>query len=160
VHFGKGATVGLVIACRGAIVPAAVGADIGCGMMAVRCSLSAAELPDSLKRLRLGIEAAVPHGGVGRKGGWKDRVPTSLARLFRDSGLDAGLKELEDKHPALRQAHSLTQLGSLGGGNHTRSASMSASVSGSCCTRAQVASATASAAISLPRPAKPWSGAS
>jgi tRNA-splicing ligase RtcB len=79
-------------------------------MMAVRCSLSAAELPDSLKRLRLGIEAAMPHGGVGRKGGWKDRVPTSVARLFRDSGLDAGLKELEDKHPAL--------LGSLGGGNH------------------------------------------
>src|SRR5262245_2155581 len=118
VHFGKGATVGSVIASRGAIVPAAVGVDIGCGMMAVRCSLTAAELPDSLKRLRLGIEAAVPHGGVGRNGGWKDAVPTSVARLFRDSGLDAGLKELEDKHPALRQAQSLTHLGSLGGGNH------------------------------------------
>ena len=118
VHFGKGATVGSVIASRGAIVPAAVGVDIGCGMMAVRCSLRAAELPDSLKRLRLGIEAAVPHGGIGRKGGWEDAVPTSVARLFRDSGLDAGLKELEDKHPALRQAHSLTHLGSLGGGNH------------------------------------------
>ena len=118
VHFGKGATVGSVIATRGAIVPAAVGVDIGCGMMAVRSSLTAAELPDNLKRLRLGIEAAVPHGGVGRKGGWKDAVPTSVARLFRDSGLDAGLRELEDKHPALRQAQSLSQLGSLGGGNH------------------------------------------
>src|SRR5499426_984831 len=117
-HFGKGATVGSVIASRGAIVPAAVGVDIGCGMMAVRCSLTAAELPDNLKRLRLGIEAAVPHGGVGRKGGWKDAVPTSVARLFRDSGLDAGLKELEDKHPALSQAQSLTHMGSLGGGNH------------------------------------------
>jgi tRNA-splicing ligase RtcB (3'-phosphate/5'-hydroxy nucleic acid ligase) len=118
VHFGKGATVGSVIASRGAIVPAAVGVDIGCGMMAVRCSLTAGELPDNLKRLRLGIEAAVPHGGVGRKGGWKDAVPGPVARLFRDSGLDAGLKELEDKHPALSQAQSLTHLGSLGGGNH------------------------------------------
>jgi tRNA-splicing ligase RtcB len=118
VHFGKGATVGSVIASRAAIVPAAVGVDIGCGVMAVRCSLTAAQLPDSLAGLRLGIEAAVPHGGVGLKGGWKDGVPTAVAGRFSASGLQEGLQELEEKHPALRQAQSLTHLGSLGGGNH------------------------------------------
>jgi tRNA-splicing ligase RtcB len=118
VHLGKGATVGSVIASRAAIVPAAVGVDIGCGMMAVRSTLTAAQLPDSLADLRLGIEAAVPHGGIGVKGGWKGGVPTAVARLFGASGLQAGLQELEEKHPALRQAHSLAHLGSLGGGNH------------------------------------------
>jgi tRNA-splicing ligase RtcB (3'-phosphate/5'-hydroxy nucleic acid ligase) len=118
VHFGKGATVGSVIATRGAIVPAAVGVDIGCGMMAVRTTLAAGDLPDSLAKLRLGIEAAVPHGGIGLKGGWKDGVPNAVARLFRDSGLADGLEALEDKHPAIRGAQSLTHLGSLGGGNH------------------------------------------
>ena len=118
VHLGKGATVGSVIATRAAIVPAAVGVDIGCGMMAVRTTLTAAELPDNLKGLRLGIEAAVPHGGVGLKGGWKDGVPNAVARRFRASGLGEGLQQLEAKHPALRQAQSLGHLGSLGGGNH------------------------------------------
>jgi len=118
VHLGKGATVGSVIATRAAIVPAAVGVDIGCGMMAVRTTLTAAELPDNLKGLRLGIEAAVPHGGVGLKGGWKDGVPNAVARRFRASGLGEGLQQLEAKHPALRQAQSLSHLGSLGGGNH------------------------------------------
>ena len=65
VHFGKGATVGSVIATRAAIVPAAVGVDIGCGMMAVRTTLTAGDLPDSLAKLRLGVEAAVPHGASG-----------------------------------------------------------------------------------------------
>ena len=118
VHLGKGATVGSVIATRAAIVPAAVGVDIGCGMMAVRTTLTAGDLPDSLAKLRLGIEAAVPHGGVGLKGGWKDGVPNAVGRLFAQSGLADGLKELEDKHPAIRDAQSVTHLGSLGGGNH------------------------------------------
>jgi tRNA-splicing ligase RtcB len=118
VHFGKGATVGSVIATRGAIVPAAVGVDIGCGMMAVRTTLTAGDLPDSLAKLRAGIEAAVPHGGVGLKGGWKDGVPNAVGRLFTTSGLADGLKELEEKHPAIRGAQSVTHLGSLGGGNH------------------------------------------
>jgi tRNA-splicing ligase RtcB len=118
VHLGKGATVGSVIATRAAIVPAAVGVDIGCGMMAVRTTLMAGELPDNLKGLRLGIEAAVPHGGVGLKGGWKDGVPNAVARRFQASGLGEGLQQLEAKHPALRQAQSLGHLGSLGGGNH------------------------------------------
>src|SRR5262245_34993997 len=118
VHFGKGATVGSVIATRAAIVPTAVGVDIGCGMMAARTSLSADKLPDSLAALRLGIEAAVPHGGIGLKGGWKDGVPNAVGKRFTDSGLAEGLALLEDKHPAIREAQSVTHLGSLGGGNH------------------------------------------
>jgi tRNA-splicing ligase RtcB len=118
VHLGKGATVGSVIATRGAIVPAAVGVDIGCGMMAVRTTLTASDLPDSLAKLRSGIEAAVPHGGIGLKGGWKDGVPNAVGRLFTDSGLAKGLEELEEKHPTVRGAQSVTHLGSLGGGNH------------------------------------------
>jgi tRNA-splicing ligase RtcB len=118
VHFGKGATVGSAIATKTAIVPAAVGVDIGCGMMAVRTTLKAGDLPDNLHALRSGIEAAVPHGGIGIKGGWKDGVPNPVSRRFRDSGLAEGLQTLEDKHPALREAQSVTQLGSLGGGNH------------------------------------------
>ena len=99
VHLGKGATVGSVIATRGAIVPAAVGVDIGCGMMAVRTTLTASDLPDNLARLRSGIEAAVPHGGVGLKGGWKDGVPNAVGRLFADSGLADGLKEFGGEAP-------------------------------------------------------------
>ncbi|MGH6815196.1 MAG: RtcB family protein [Hyphomicrobiaceae bacterium] len=118
VHLGKGATVGSVIATRGAIVPAAVGVDIGCGMMAVRTTLQAKELPDSLLPLRLGIEEAVPHGGVGIKGGWKEGIPKAVERRFAKSGLAAGLTQLEEKYPALRQAQSVTHLGSLGSGNH------------------------------------------
>jgi tRNA-splicing ligase RtcB (3'-phosphate/5'-hydroxy nucleic acid ligase) len=118
VHLGKGATVGSVIATRAAIVPAAVGVDIGCGMMAVRTTLTATDLPDSLAKLRSGIEAAVPHGGVGLKGGWRDGVPNAVGRLFADSGLASGLAALEEKHPAIRKAQSVTHLGSLGGGNH------------------------------------------
>src|SRR5689334_16013292 len=62
VHLGKGATVGSVIPTKKAIIPAAVGVDIGCGMMAVRTSLNARELPDDLHPLRSVIERAVPHG--------------------------------------------------------------------------------------------------
>src|SRR6187402_2327060 len=75
VHLGMGATVGSVIATRGAIVPAAVGVDIGCGMEAVRTSLAASDLPDSLGPVRSAIEQAVPHGrtnqgGPGDRGAW------------------------------------------------------------------------------------------
>ena len=62
VHWGIGATVGSVIPTRGAIIPAAVGVDIGCGMMAVQTSLHANHLPDNLHGIRTAIEKAVPHG--------------------------------------------------------------------------------------------------
>ena len=77
VHWGIGATVGSVIPTKGAIIPAAVGVDIGCGMMAVETSLNASHLPDNLKPLRDAIELAVPHGrtnhgGAGDRGAWGD----------------------------------------------------------------------------------------
>jgi len=80
VHLGMGATVGSVIATRGAIVPAAVGVDIGCGMEAVRTSLAASDLPDSLGPVRSAIEQAVPHGrtnqgGPGDRGAWNVPPP-------------------------------------------------------------------------------------
>jgi len=62
VHWGMGATVGSVIATKGAIIPAAVGVDIGCGMMAIKTSLHANDLPDNLHSIRDAIEKAVPHG--------------------------------------------------------------------------------------------------
>src|SRR6266516_2780106 len=75
VHVGIGATVGSVIPTKGAVIPAAVGVDIGCGMMAARTSLHASDLPDNLEPIRTAIEKAVPHGrdvGHGRrdKGSW------------------------------------------------------------------------------------------
>src|SRR6185369_12591839 len=62
VHWGIGATVGSVIPTKGAIIPAAVGVDIGCGMMAVQTTLNASHLPDNLRKIRRAIEKAVPHG--------------------------------------------------------------------------------------------------
>jgi tRNA-splicing ligase RtcB len=72
VHFGMGATVGSVVPTEGAIIPAAVGVDIGCGMIAVQTDLPAVQLPDSLARLRSKIEQAVPHGRSAN-GGKRDR---------------------------------------------------------------------------------------
>src|SRR5579863_8271449 len=77
VHWGIGATVGSVIPTKGAIIPAAVGVDIGCGMMAVQTDLQASDLPESLKGIRSAIEKAVPHGrtnhgGRGDRGAWAD----------------------------------------------------------------------------------------
>lgn len=110
VHAGIGATVGSVIATDKAIIPAAVGVDIGCGMNAVRLSLKARELPDSLKAIRDQIERDVPLGA----GGAHDpkRRPASNAETWR------GLQALVDKHPALGKNHAERQLGSLGSGNH------------------------------------------
>lgn len=118
VHYGRGATIGSVIATKGAIIPAAVGVDIGCGMMAMRTSMTAAQLPDNLSSIRDVIEKTVPHGGVGVKGGWKDGVPTSIANRFQASGLADGLLKIEAKHRKIRGANHVVHLGSLGGGNH------------------------------------------
>ena len=115
VHVGIGATVGAVIATRGAIVPAAVGVDIGCGMMALRTDIPARRLPDNLAPIRAAIERAVPHGFKG--GGWK-KIPDRVAHLWRDSGLAEGLEEIEARHRQIRGANSLVHLGTLGSGNH------------------------------------------
>ena len=118
VHYGIGAAVGSVIATNGAIVPAAVGVDIGCGLIAQRTSVTATQLPDNLAQLRTEIEAAIPHGGLGRKGGWKKQVPPQIERHFNKSGLAEDLQRLTNKHPELQKANSLIHLGTLGGGNH------------------------------------------
>src|SRR6188768_3181993 len=81
VHVGRGATVGSVIAMRGAVAPAAVGVDIGCGMAAVKTSLTAKDLPDDLRRLRLEIENAIPVGRMGHdQPSWQD-APDSLREV-------------------------------------------------------------------------------
>jgi len=121
VHLGKGATVGSVVPTVGAIVPAAVGVDIGCGMIATRTSLSASDLPDSLSAIRSDIERAVPHGfvttrGRAHRGSWSV-VPASAATRWRT--LESGYDAIVAKHPKLSHPDSpAKQLGSLGGGNH------------------------------------------
>lgn len=112
-HLGKGATVGSVIATSGAIIPAAVGVDIGCGMMAARTSLVTSSLPDSLSKLRSGIEHAVPHG----RGAWGADPPEHVTRGW--AGLAEGFSRIEDKHGAkVKGEPAMKQIGTLGGGNH------------------------------------------
>ncbi len=118
VHFGIGATVGSVIATRGAIIPAAVGVDIGCGMMATQTSLRATDLPDSLAPLRSKIEHAVPHGrsANGRdKGAWRD-PPTPVATAWQT--LESRFKTIAEKHTGVAKANTAVHLGTLGTGNH------------------------------------------
>ncbi len=103
VHAGIGATVGSVIATKGAIIPAAVGVDIGCGMIAARTTLSASDLPDDLRGLRTLIEAAVPHGrtangGPGDRGAWGD-LPAPVAEAWAE--LAPGYQALIEKFPKL-----------------------------------------------------------
>lgn len=120
VHVGIGATVGSVIPTKGAVIPAAVGVDIGCGMMAARTSLVASDLPDNLAGIRSAIEAAVPHGrSVGRgkrdKGSWGEPprvVVDAWAKLAERFG------HIVAKHPRLRNTNNLMHLGTLGTGNH------------------------------------------
>lgn len=121
VHWGMGATVGSVIATQRAIVPAAVGVDIGCGMMAVRTSLTASQLPDSLAALRAEIERAVPKGMESNqsanhaKGGWSS-TPNSVARTWYDRFEDRW-RRIVAKNPKV-DGKTSDQLASMGGGNH------------------------------------------
>jgi len=120
VHFGIGATVGSVVPTRGAIIPAAVGVDIGCGMMAVETSVTASQLPDSLKALRSAIEHAVPHGrtmngGRGDRGAWH-KVPHGPTEAWRT--LSREYKQLADHHPRIAAGNDQNHLGTLGTGNH------------------------------------------
>lgn len=123
VHLGMGATVGSVIATHRAIIPAAVGVDIGCGMNAVKTTLTASDLPDNLLGIRNAIEKAVPHGrtdprkfkGVRDVGAWEN--PPTNAQLAW-----AQLKDEFDvicqKNPSLAKTNSYKHLGTLGTGNH------------------------------------------
>ncbi|HVV88251.1 MAG TPA: RtcB family protein [Kofleriaceae bacterium] len=120
VHWGVGATVGSVIPTEKAIIPAAVGVDIGCGMMAMETSLTASDLPDNLHALRTAIERAVPHGrtdngGRRDRGAWRE-LPPAVAAAWEE--LAPAYGELADKHPKLGRGNDLEHLGTLGTGNH------------------------------------------
>lgn len=112
VHYGKGATVGSVIAMEQAISPAAVGVDIGCGMAAVRSSLSASQLPDDLSAVRSVIESAIPVGFAGHNRPVRPAQGTG--------GWEAFWNEFRHLHPGVqkREQNARRQMGTLGGGNH------------------------------------------
>jgi len=113
VHLGKGATVGSVIAMRGAVAPAAVGVDIGCGMAAVETSLTSRDLPDDLRRLRLAIEAAIPVGWHGHdRAAWQD-----AGDELRATG-QALMDRYADLGASVNPGTVNCQIGTLGGGNH------------------------------------------
>lgn len=116
VHLGKGATVGSVVPTRGAIIPAAVGVDIGCGMAAVRTTLRAKDLPDNLALLRSSIERSVPVGNG--PGGDHRKRPDSIDTRLAQSGLMPRLEAVRARHPKVRNDKVDKQLGTLGGGNH------------------------------------------
>jgi tRNA-splicing ligase RtcB len=116
VHLGMGATVGSVIPTQSAIIPAAVGVDIGCGMNAIRLGLTAAQLPDDLRKLRSSIERSVPVGFAQHK--------AAKAKASTLDPLARRLKAITDQHQGLlRMLRDFDrtwqrQLGTLGGGNH------------------------------------------
>ncbi len=123
VHAGKGSTVGSVIPTYGAIIPAAVGVDIGCGMMAVKTNIRAEHLPDDLSSIRSKIEAVVPHGRTndgrpGDRGAWGN--PPENVQLAMKATLQSGLDRLVQKHDKIEKAAkgAINHLGTLGGGNH------------------------------------------
>jgi tRNA-splicing ligase RtcB len=120
VHRGYGATVGSVVPTVGAVIPAAVGVDIGCGMIAVRTTLRAEQLPDTLAPLRAAIERAVPHGrtdngGRNDRGAWQD-APKAHQEAWAQ--LKPRYDAIVAKHPRLGRGPDLGHLGTLGTGNH------------------------------------------
>ncbi len=116
VHLGKGATVGSVIPSKGAIIPAAGGVDIGCGMNALRLSINASDLPDNLRKIRSVIESVIPVGFERHK---SDRARSSTVK-----SLNQGLHQILRQHPKITKIQKkpyqtwIRQLGTLGGGNH------------------------------------------
>jgi len=123
VHLGKGSTIGSVIPTLGAVIPAAVGVDIGCGMMAAKTTLSASDLPDNLGPLRSAIEKAIPHGLSPKTRGFKGRDEGSWQNP--PSAVDAAWMQLKEEFdvicartPKLRHTNNYKHLGTLGTGNH------------------------------------------
>jgi tRNA-splicing ligase RtcB (3'-phosphate/5'-hydroxy nucleic acid ligase) len=120
VHLGIGATVGSVIPTLKAIIPAAVGVDIGCGMMAAKTTLRAEDLPDNLGPLRSAIERAVPHGSNPRsrgrdQGSWEN-PPETVDQIW--ATLADEFDALCELHPRLKNTNNRKHLGTLGTGNH------------------------------------------
>jgi len=116
VHAGKGATVGTVIPTKGAIIPAAVGVDIGCGMNALRLSIRANDLPDNLRAVRLAVEEAIPVGFNMHK---VDRARASTIRAL-SGGLDRIISQHKKIYSMQKKSYQtwIRQIGTLGGGNH------------------------------------------
>ena len=117
-HWGIGGPVGGVIVTKSAIVPALVGVDIGCGMIAQQLDLPASALEGTLPALRSAIEAAVPHGGPGVKGSWDEhgyRTPLLVNQEWER--LASGWQQILARYPKLQGIRE-TQLGTLGTGNH------------------------------------------
>ncbi len=120
VHYGKGSTVGTIIASTNAIIPATVSVDLSCGVVAMKTSLKANDLPDNLFNIRCEIEAAVPHGrsnngGTGDRGAWGN-APSEVELEWKNLG--TRLNTIVDKHPKIGTHNAMNHLGTLGGGNH------------------------------------------
>lgn len=113
VHLGKGCSIGSVVATKGAIIPSAVGVDIGCGMSAVKTSLRAPDLPDSLTGVRFSLEASIPTGS----GKWNlHNLPDDVVSGFSALKDSASLISAKDKR--IKESNQIAHLGTLGGGNH------------------------------------------
>ena len=124
VHWGMGATIGSVIPSKGAIIPAAVGVDLGCGMMACQLNITADDLPDNLGPMRSAIEAAIPHGrtdngGKNDRGAWGE-VPDDIQKVWADINIEDDLAGIVARHPNLLKGNvnTIRHLGTLGTGNH------------------------------------------
>jgi len=126
VHVGAGATIGSVIATKDAIIPNAVGVDIGCGMLAIRTSLSESDIPQEKRAaLRAEIERLVPtgrtnSGGPNDKGSWNPNdIPKRVKNIWT-THLENELQEVVKQHPGIKRGHvnDIVHLGTLGGGNH------------------------------------------
>lgn len=121
VHWGMGATIGSVFKTVNLVIPAAVGVDIGCGMVAVKTDIHADMLPENLFDLRCKIEASVPHGrtnngGRGDRGAWQN-IPDDVAQIWHHE-LARDFFQISEKYPTIEKANSYKHLGTLGGGNH------------------------------------------
>ncbi len=128
VHWGKGATVGSVVPTAGAIIPAAVGVDIGCGMAAIRTNVMSQDLPDDLEAMRSAIEQVIPVGFASHK---SDRALDQVMTLDSAKPFEPRLRALRERFNALTLPSAFSaktrqqtdgvlwrQIGTLGGGNH------------------------------------------
>jgi tRNA-splicing ligase RtcB (3'-phosphate/5'-hydroxy nucleic acid ligase) len=118
VHTGRRSTIGTVLPTKKAIIPAAVGVDLGCGMIALRTNLNANDLPDNLSALRAKIEAAIPVGSHPRlKLGQWNEIPHYIAGRWNQL-LSHDFEKICDKYPNFKNTNNIKHLGTLGGGNH------------------------------------------
>jgi len=117
VHFGVGCTVGTVLPTVRAIVPSTVGVDLGCGMIAVRTSLTSHQISENGQDLFDAIVKAVPHGGGKKEEGNWVRLPEKVRTVYQDE-LHQGLRDIIEKHGKVSAKNVQNQLGTLGGGNH------------------------------------------